>query len=140
MQHEEAGSTVRAALRRSQSSEWHNDDIQPSMRKKYDGDLLGNNIESIIETLEVLKPKEDSSSTGASAMKPKIGSVNRSRFVRGETVRYVGADHSAWLRTGDKYFVEEVKYDSLNERWVIKVFDGFVYYVDYFDEKLFEEL
>lgn len=58
MQHEQLIQLLRAALRRSQSSEWHNDGIQPSMRKKYDGDLLGNNIGSIIETLEVLKPKE----------------------------------------------------------------------------------
>jgi hypothetical protein len=110
------------------------------MRKKYDGDLLGNNIESIIETLEVLKPKEEFSSTGASAMKPKIGSVSQPRFVRGETVRCVGSEYRSWLRTGEKYIIGEVKFDSLNGRWVVRVYDGIIFLTEYFDENGFQEL
>ncbi len=128
MQHEQLIQLLRAALRRSQSSEWHNDDIQPSMRKKYDGDLLGNNIESIIETLEVLKPKEESSSR-------HLISPNPPQFQKMQIVRYASIHGD--LVYDKKYRVEEVQFNSSYNSWEIKVSDGVIFFTKYFDESLF---
>ncbi len=134
MQHEQLIQLLRAALRRSQSSEWHNDDIQPSMRKKYDGDLLGNNIESIIETLEVLKPKEDSQVATPIAG----GRVTRlCKFLQGQDVYYIG--RGGHLKHGIPYVVQSFEFDRELSKYIVKVSDPrFFNSFMYVDEDLLE--
>ncbi len=40
-------------LEKSRHPDWWNDDIQPSARRKYEGDVLGNQVEMLIEILKI---------------------------------------------------------------------------------------
>lgn len=53
MTNQQIAALLKQALEHSYSQEYWDDDIQPSARKKYDGNKLGFAIENLIYMLEV---------------------------------------------------------------------------------------